>query len=138
MCCSVGLFIVWTIRCAYEVICHLCLKTLQIAIPQLTLLSIRNKFYQVGHCPIAFPPEYYLLLRRWKTHSDCRKWKRGSMILKIKLVDSKIMNMLAKFFVKIKQVRFFRNIVIYKKILLIYPEEETLLIVNKCTWFTSQ
>jgi len=30
-----------------------------------TLLGINNKFYQVGHCLNAFPPEYYLL-RGWK------------------------------------------------------------------------
>ena len=37
------------------------------------------------------------------------------MILKLNLVDSKIMIMLANLFVKFEQVRIFPNIVIYKK-----------------------
>ena len=37
------------------------------------------------------------------------------MILKINFVDSKIMTMVANFFVKIEQVIFFPNTVIYKK-----------------------
>jgi len=60
------------------------------------------------------------------------------MILKINFVDSKIMTIVANFFVKIEQVIFFPNTVIYKKIKLIPPEEETLSIVNKCTCYTSQ
>jgi len=59
------------------------------------------------------------------------------MILKINFVDSKIMTMVANFFVKIEQVIFFHNTVI-KKIKLIPPEEETLSIVNKCTCYTSK
>ena len=49
------------------------------------------------------------------THSNCRELKRGYMILEINLVDSKIMTMLAYLFVKIEQVRFFPNTVIYKR-----------------------
>jgi len=48
------------------------------------------------------------------TYYDCTELKRGSMILKINFVDSKIMTMLANFFVKIEQVIFFPNTVIYK------------------------
>ena len=47
------------------------------------------------------------------THSDRRAVRRGYMILKINIVDSKIMNMLANLFVKIEQVRFFPNTIIY-------------------------
>jgi len=47
------------------------------------------------------------------THSDCREVGRGYMIFRISFVDSKIINMLAKLFVKIEQVRFFHNTVIY-------------------------
>jgi len=49
------------------------------------------------------------------THYDCREVRRGYMILKINLADSKIMNMLANLFVKIQQARFFPNTVIFKK-----------------------
>ena len=41
------------------------------------------------------------------TYYDCREIKRGSMILKIYFVDSKIMTMVANFFIKIEQVIFF-------------------------------
>ena len=37
------------------------------------------------------------------------------MIQKTNLVESKIMTMLANFFVKIEQVRFYPNTVIYRK-----------------------
>jgi len=37
------------------------------------------------------------------------------MILKINFVDSKLMTMISNFFLKIEQVRFFPNTVIYKK-----------------------
>ena len=46
-------------------------------------------------------------------YCDCREIKRGSMSLKIYFVDSKIMTMLANFFVKIEQVIFFPNTEIY-------------------------
>jgi len=49
------------------------------------------------------------------THSDCREVRRGYLILKINFVDSKIMTMLAKIYVKIEQVRFLPNTVIYEK-----------------------
>jgi len=61
------------------------------------------------------------------THSDCRELKRLDMILKINFVDSKIMTLVANFFVKIEQVIFFPNTVIYKKKIKLIPlEEETL------------
>ena len=72
------------------------------------------------------------------TYCDCLEINRGSMNLNIYFVDSKIMTMLANFFVKIEQVIFFPNTVIYKKNQAIPPEEETLSIVNKCTCYTSQ
>jgi len=49
--------------------------------------------------------------------------KRLDMTLKINFVDTKIMTMVANFFVEILQVIFFPNTVIYKKIKLITPEE---------------
>jgi len=47
------------------------------------------------------------------------------MILKINFVDSKIMTMEANFFVKIEQVIFFPNTVIYKKKSSSSPQRKT-------------
>jgi len=48
-------------------------------------------------------------------HSGCRVLKSLDMILKINLADSKIMTMVANFFVTIEKVKFFPNTIIYKK-----------------------
>jgi len=86
-----------------------------------------NKFYQVGHCPNAFPPEYYFL-----------RWWKYTFWLKINFVDSKIMTMVAIFCVKIEQVISFPNTVSTKKIQAHPTEKDTLSIVNKCTCYSSQ